>query len=303
MSEGTGKHSHQRYQSLLIIHLALFAKYASTTLALSFFDNYSRRDILKKASAATSIAFSITQPISASADTVLLPGGSAAFNPQIVGEWNNMPAMLQTKLGKSRILADELSPLSQPLLGDQELYYPPFLFGAWNVTATLKQKIYPYGTQYVPSYSLIEGSPRNRNEQVGNTCQYEVHYFSTIADTLANQATVNLGLGVPKTKIIQDRAFNAVSISKSYKQLLPVEDVVWDYSKDPSRVQLNVAPGALSEDMQPLGPRRTEIFLTARQSDQLDENVFCSAERSRSVTLLTRNGIVSDSVSSSFAIL
>jgi len=223
----------------------------------------------------------------------LVPGGSAPLRPQTEGTWDDLPS-IETKLGNSRILASELSPLQQPLFGDQELYYAPFLFGAWNVKATLKRKVYPYGVDYLPSISLKEGSPRNRNEKVGNECTYEVHYFSTLANTLQNQATVNLGLGVPQAKIIQDRAFNAVSISNSYQQLSPVQEVDWNYRDNPTKVLLNFGAGPLATDMRPLGPRRAEVFLNARQYEAGNENTYCTAERSRSVTLATRDAVVSD---------
>jgi hypothetical protein len=234
----------------------------------------------------------------------LLPGGSARFNPVVQGEWELPP--LTTNLARSRIQAAQLSPLRQMPWEAKELYYAPFLFGAWNVTATLKRKIFPYGPDFLPSKSLLEGSPRNRQEKVGSTTSYQVHYFSTLPDTLANQVTVNLGLGVPKPTIIQDRAFNAVSVSAAYQQLTPVQDVKWDYSKDPEKVVLTFGAGPLADDMRPLGQRRTEVFLTARQTDRGTDNSddgssnynsynsYTTAEQSRSVTLSPGNVVVSD---------
>ena len=60
------------------------------------------------------------------------------------------PAPPVTDLGKSRLLASDLSPLSSSLspLADRDVYYPPFLEGTWDVTATLRRKVYPYGTEY-----------------------------------------------------------------------------------------------------------------------------------------------------------
>jgi hypothetical protein len=240
----------------------------------------------------------------------LLPGGAAPFNPVTQGEWELPP--LTTNLARSRIQAAQLSPLQQMPWEAQELYYAPFMFGKWNVTATLKRKIFPYGPAFLPSRSLLEGSPRNRQEKVGNTCSYQVHYFSTLANTLANQAKVNLGLGVPQPSIIQDRAYNAVSISAAYQQLTPVQDVEWDYRKDPTKVVLTFGAGPLADDMRPLGQRRTEVFLTARQTDSGSDsnsdssdsdnnnnvydssNSYTTAEQGRSVMLAPGNVIVSD---------
>ena len=210
---------------------------------------------------------------------VMIPGVMAPYKPQGIGSWKDLPP-LATKLGKSRILATELSPLQQAFLGDKDLYYPPFLFGAWNVKAELKRKIYPYGVDFLPSSSLLEGSPRNREELVGNVCNYEVHYFST-------------GNSVNDGKIIQDRSYNAISVSKAYQQLTPVQDVTWDYRNTPEKVLLEFGAAPLAPDMRPLGPRRAEIFINARATEQVG-NTFATAERSRSVTVAVRDVIVAD---------
>jgi len=228
----------------------------------------------------------------AKADTYssLVPtGGKGIFQPyaEIVEGWS-IPSPLSTKLGSSRILATSLEPLQQVNpFASQELYYPNFLFGSWNVTTTLKEKLYPFGRGFSPSLSLIEGSPRNREEKVGDSASFQLHFFSMLADTApSNQITVNLGLGVPETKIIADRAFNAMSMSRGYRQLTPVEDVDWDYRKDPTRLTFRFGAAPLAEDMRPLGQRRCEVYLTARQSETSEDGtIFCSSERSRTIML------------------
>ena len=220
----------------------------------------------------------------------LLPigsGGIVEYPPmETAPGWKTPP--LVTKLGSSRIGTTSLSPLQQLPFASQELYYPSFLFGEWNVTATLKQKAFPFGRDFVPTKSLYVGSPRNRNEQVGDQTSYLAHYFSTLADTASNQLKVNLGLGVPEPKIIADRSYNVISMSKAYRQLLPIENVDWDYRKDPTRLTLSLQ--SMTEDMRPMGQRRSEIYLTARQNEEgYDEEtgkaVFAASERSRTVTV------------------
>lgn len=258
----------------------------------------SRRTLLKDAST-LAVGSSLLWSTPAQADNLngpVIPGVSAPrLQPDYDGQWS--PLTLDTNLGKTRIRANELSPIQQLPFTDQELYYPSFLFGSWKVKSTLKQKFYPYGKSYVPSNSLLEGSPRNRQEQVGSTTTCEVHYFSTLANTKENQLTVQLGLGVPKSKIIADRAFNAISISKAYNQLTPVQEVQWDPSKDPTRLTLQFGAQPLANDMRPLGPRRGEVYITARQAEFLSDKSYACAERSRSVTLASRNAIASDTES------
>jgi hypothetical protein len=48
-------------------------------------------------------------------------------------------------------------------------------------------------------------------------------------------------LGIPKSKIIADRAFNAIiSLPKAYKQLAPVQEVTWDPRQDPTRLSFSL---------------------------------------------------------------
>ena len=226
--------------------------------------------------------------------SVVIPGGTAPYRPQGIGSWKDIPE-LGTRLGKSRILAPELSPLQQAFVGDKDLYYPQFMFGAWNVRAELKRKIYPYSIDFLPSSTLLNGSPRNRDELVGNVCNYEVHYFSTVPTSTPNQSVVNLGTGVPENRIIQDRGYNAISLSKAYEQLVPVQEVTWDYLNKPEKVLLDFGAASLTADMRPSGPRRAEVFLNARATETSpDGKTFAAAERSRSVTVAVRDVLVSD---------
>lgn len=245
----------------------------------------------------TSCAVQPSVAASASSDSIFQLGGpTSKYQPIVVGDWEPSNRMLFTKLAQERILADELSPLGASPFSDNELYFPDFLFGEWSITATLRRKIYPYGYSFVPFASLIEGSPLNRLEQVGDSCNFAARFFSTLPNSLTNQVTVNFGMGVPKSKIIQDRAYNQKSISEAYQQSVVIDNVLWDYSKDPTKVVLEFPD--LTSDMRPVGPRRTEIFLTARQSEDFrdDSNLsFACCERSRAVTLAPRTVIVADS--------
>jgi hypothetical protein len=248
----------------------------------------SRRSILESG-VSTSLTLSSMSP------TDPLVGRRPATNVvETIGSYDPGP-FLQSQLARSRIGSEAIKPFQQRLTNfDKELYYAPFLFGSWNTTATLKRKIYPFGRHYLPSQSLYEGSPRNRDEKVGNSVSYETHYFSTIANTMQNQLTVNLGTGVPSTRIIQDRGYNAVSISNAYQQMTPVEHVTWNYSNDPERLTLDFAAGLMAEDMRPLGPRRTELYIPARDSETVSDTVFACAERTRSVSVGTGSVVVSD---------
>lgn len=201
-------------------------------------------------------------------------GGPAATESQ--------PSM-STRLAQERIGATELSPLNPSLspFADDDLFYPPSFAGEWNVTATLQRKTYPYGLSFVPSRSLLEGSPRYRNEAPGDTTSYQIRYYPRDADKDGDKT---------KSKIIADRRFNSLSASRAYNQLTPVDDLIWDPRKDPTVLKIKFAAGGLTQDMMPIGPRRAEVYITARRKedgarDGGEGAVFAAAERTRQVTL------------------
>ena len=189
---------------------------------------------------------------------------------------------LSTKLGQSRISsAEELSPLAQALspFADNDIYYPESFAGEWNVKATLRRKTYPYGLSFVPSRSLVEGSPRCRSENVGDSTEYRARYYSLNDD---------------KSKIIADRRFNSISATKAYNQLTPVENVIWDPKKDPTQLKIQFAAGLMTQDMMPIGPRRAEVYITARKKEEQGTNIFAASERNRQVTIGVGAVVVSD---------
>ena len=216
----------------------------------------------------------------------LIPTGSGGILQQRAtiqkadGWSNGNNGDLVTQLGISRIgtSADESSrsigPLQQSLspFASQEVYYPSSFAGEWTVRATLQQKVFPFGPDFVPSRSLVEGSPRNRQEQIGDSTSY-VSRFIASGDKTAE-------------KTIADRAFNLVSMSRSYQQLSPViaDSIQWDYKRDPTRLSFQTEP--ITADMRPIGPRKAEVYLTARKTEEARE-AFASAERSRTVTVGT----------------
>lgn len=270
-----------------VLNMRLFLLLLSNCYALDLKNGAGRRDLLKGAAAVTGGMICGSSPAFADPLNALIPIGSGALRqqPYIVktDDWS-MP-LVQTKLGASRISSTSLSPIQQAPFASQDVYYPSFLFGSWEVETTLKQKLFPFGKDFVPSKSLIEGSPRNRNEQVGSKTQFELHYFSMLADD-AKVSNFDLNSGEQQPKIIADRRFNSISMSRAYQQLTPIEEVEWDYRVDPTRLTLRFGAAPVSEDMRPLGQRRGEVYFTARQAETTkDGGTFCAAERSRSITV------------------
>jgi hypothetical protein len=133
----------------------------------------------------------------------------------------------------------------------------------------------------------------------GDSTSFELHYFSSSTAAVGNkndETIVDLSQATNQLKIIADRAYNAKSMNTAYKQLSQIENVVWDYQKDPTRLTLQFS--TLGEDMQPLGERRGEVYFNARKSESARDDemnqVFCSSERIRSVLLVPGDVVVSD---------
>lgn len=214
---------------------------------------------------------------------VPIPGAGAALRPLVVGDDSWQVPELYTKLAQSRIATQELSPLAPSLspFAENDVYYPSsFAGGRWEIKATLRRKTYPYGPSFVPSRSLIEGSPRYRSENVGDSTTYQAQFSA---------------LGGDGNKIIADRRFNSISTTKAYNQLTPVEDIIWDPKKDPTQLKIQFAAGQMTEDMRPVGPRRAEVYLTARKKEESDGgSTFAASERTRQVTIGAGAVVVSD---------
>lgn len=213
---------------------------------------------------------------------VPVPGAGAPLRPLVVGDESWKIPNLNTKLAQSRIATQELSPLVPSLspFAENDVYYPSSFAGKWEVKATLRRKTYPYGPSFVPSRSLIEGSPRYRSENVGDSTTYQAQFSS---------------LGGDGNKIIADRRFNSISTTRAYNQLTPVEDIIWDPKKDPTQLKIQFAAGQMTEDMRPIGPRRAEVYLTARKKEESDGgSTFAASERTRQVTIGAGAVVVSD---------
>jgi len=257
---------------------------------------------------------------SAGSVSVVVPGVSARLKNVIMDEMgtntntntkieeaeaeaDEMKSSLITKLAQSRIQAKELSPLSNsfvPFAKDNELFYDDAFFGRWTVTAKLKRKVYPYGPEYLPNVSLYEGSPRNRYEKPGDTATYETHYFSSNVPDEKDVTVPYQAFATDKSfslKVIADRAFNAISSVSAYKQLSQIQDVVWDRRADPTR--LTITFSTLAEDLQPLGQKRGEVYISARKSESgydssTKSKVYCTSERIRQVAVVPGDVIVTD---------
>jgi hypothetical protein len=235
-------------------------------------------------------------------------GSSAStFNPTDKGTWDSLSSRVHTTLGRQRLLTQELSPLQASswldLLNENEVYFPSYLFGTWNVTATLRRISFPYGTEYESSlFCQACGYPLHLADTVGQSTSFQLRYFSTIANTWRNQLTVNLGIGVPSTKIIQDRAYNIKSMSKVCQHCNFVDVVEWDYREHPDRLVLHCNSGSSNHgNSESMDEYQTEIFFKRQKTEamnivskneQLEAQCFAIAELSQSIATTSKREVV-----------
>ena len=129
----------------------------------------------------------------------------------------------------------------------------------------------------------MKALPRYRSENVGDSTTYQAQFSALDGDD---------------NKIIADRRFNSISTTRAYNQLTPVEDIVWEPKKDPTQLKIQFAAGQMTEDMRPIGPRRAEVYLTARKKEESDDGLtFAASERTRQVTIGAGAVVVSDTES------
>lgn len=59
-------------------------------------------------------------------------------------------------------------------------------------------------------------------------------------------------------------------------------------------MKIQFAAGQMTEDMRPIGPRRAEVYLTARKEESDGGSTFAASERTRQVTIGAGAVVVSD---------
>ena len=104
-----------------------------------------------------------------------------------------------------------------PFFGDTQLYWPSWMFGTFDISSTLRAIDFsPDGSAQLPHSDLVPDRlldiatlPLSPGAAAGAESRWQGRWFSTLADTLDNNLRVNLGLGVPSARIVEDRAANA----------------------------------------------------------------------------------------------
>ncbi|KAI8464780.1 MAG: hypothetical protein J3K34DRAFT_439122 [Monoraphidium minutum] len=141
------------------------------------------------------------------------------------------------------------------------------MFGEWDVESTFTGFRAPLGPRYVRP-ALLEAAGAGAEEGgVGSRYAFKQRFFSTLPDTFANNARVNLGL-LPEDAVIADRAFNARASANAYLGD-PSAVLAADYdARVPDRLTLEFQ--RLAADMRPLPPRRAELYIQNIQSAELE---------------------------------
>ena len=172
------------------------------------------------------------------------------------------------------------------------------MFGTFNIHSTLEAASYrsdasirpPPGSALLPdrladiaTLSLAPGAA------AGAESEWEGRWFSTLADTLDNSLRVNLGLGVPSARIIEERAANARAEIEAGRTAR-VARAAYDPRSDPTRVSLGLEPAAepAAGAGRPAAWARKELFVLNRDGTPGEEDgrpAYCCSETVQEVDL------------------
>lgn len=151
-----------------------------------------------------------------------------------------------------------------------QLYYPAWLFGEYQVSSILCKKTFPLGTKFVPA-RMGGGTFRSGSEDIGDVLEMNARYFSTLADSFENNLRVNLGLGIPSASIIEDRIYNALQLSEAVAD--NGRPRVRDATYDP-RVDAQLLTLFYSDDRKD----KAEVHVINRLSSAASESRWLSSE-------------------------
>lgn len=173
------------------------------------------------------------------------------------------------------------------LCSDKQLYYPSWMEGEWEVASTYLAKAFPKGEQYVYR-NLRAGSARSATEKLGDTTKFAARYLPS-----KTGGTV-LGFGSGAAAVTSDRAYNTAAMLNAYAGFGRVSRVDYQPDKDPTRMVMQYPQ--LGPDMQPLPPKRTEVFINNRDASlSPDAKTFVCSELFRAVTLGPGQSAIADS--------
>jgi len=150
---------------------------------------------------------------------------------------------------------------------DRQAYFARWLFGEWDVESTYASFSTPLGERFVRPALLNAAAAPAADGGVGSSYAFRQRYYSTLPDTFSNNARVQLGF-MPEDAIIADRAFNAREAANAYlgdpnagagAPIKAVQSAQYDPSAAPDRLTLEFS--RVAPDMQPLPPRRVELYI------------------------------------------
>ena len=147
---------------------------------------------------------------------------------------------------------NESMPPPLPFGGDNQLYWPRWVFGSWTARSTLSEASFPSG---VPLDRLTAVC---NSVELSKTMVQDLHFFSTLADSSRNNMRVTLGLGVPEAEIIEDRQYNYRTDLETGSNL-KVQEASYDPRADPTFVSLELEKG-------PSGFVRKNYYIENRKS-------------------------------------
>jgi len=175
--------------------------------------------------------------------------------------------------------------------GPSQLYYPDWLQGEWHATSKFVAFDAPLGNRFVPAGALESIKAPAEYGGLGNVVEYDLRYYPPAGDELGAPSAFGFSRGAPpKDKVVADRKVNTKSTTNAFMGYAAVQRVEYDPTVSPTKLVVQFSE--LTPDMQPVGPKRVELFINNRAGQ--GEDVFLCSELYRQVVIGARRVDVTD---------
>jgi len=156
--------------------------------------------------------------------------------------------------------------------------------GEWEVKSTFIDFRTPLGPSFAHPGSIESAKAPAKDGGLGSIVTYRQRYDRKALKSPA------------VTTIVSDRAFNTKSAFNSrfskFVGYEPIESVEYNPAQDINRLILRFS--TVGPDMRPLPPKRIEIGINNRMTQDVSSSKFCAAELARQVIISPRRVAVED---------
>lgn len=167
--------------------------------------------------------------------------------------------------------------LSGPRLLKQQIYYPKWLFGEWQVTETYVGNPLMAGAPILAVHSM---QASGRLVKPGDSVSFTQRFYSTLPDTFQNSFRMNVGQ-MPEDAIIADRAYNVAQAANAHGGYEVVTESAYDTREPGTQRMLFTGPAGGAPQLVQLQLAALKGSAPAADSDEgvaADPGRFCARE-------------------------